>query len=181
MCFCHTNFSLTNEFFLHNLFPLSIPSQTGICLSFPQTSPPCSGKEGSVDRNISQQPDESHRKYQYYPQPCIDQILSHLSLPGHCKERRDCVQGCEATGHPHTHGDIWGVPEENSPHHRWLHPQLAPAWPDWSRGSGGGGIIFTGDRHDVQLWICWINIHCCLRCINPGVTAHRRVIYSCDI
>lgn len=106
-----------------------------------------------------------------------DQLFSRLSLPGHREERWDCVQGCKATGHPHPHGDVWRVPEENSPHHRRLHPQLAPTGPDWSRGYGGGGVIVTGDQHDAQLWICWIYIHCGLRCINT----HRCVICSCDI
>ncbi|XP_031731230.1 histone deacetylase 11 isoform X2 [Anarrhichthys ocellatus] len=80
------------------------------------------------------------------------QISSRPSLPGHHKERRDRVQGRQETGHPHTHGDVWGVPEANRPHHRRLHPQLAPPGPDWSRGPGGGGliiIIIAGDQHDV--------------------------------
>ena len=102
---------------------------------------------------------------------------SFFSLPGNREKRWDCFQGCPPTGHPHTHGDIRGIPEENSPHHCWLHPQLAPAGSDWSRGTRRGGIIITCDQHDGQLWICWIKIHCCLRHIYPN----RCVSDSCDI
>ncbi|KAK5913154.1 hypothetical protein CesoFtcFv8_002964 [Champsocephalus esox] len=61
-----------------------------------------------------------------------------------------------------------GVPEENRPHHRRLHPQPASGGPDWSRGSGGGGVIVSGGQHDEQQWIYWVNIHCCLRCNNSA-------------
>lgn len=37
-----------------------------------QASPPSSGEEGSIDRNVSQQFHRIHRNYEYYPKPWID-------------------------------------------------------------------------------------------------------------
>ena len=103
------------------------------------------------------------------------------SSSGHRQERWDCVQGCKASRDPDPHGDIGGVPEENRPHHRWLHPQPASGGPDWSRGSGGGGVIVYGDQHDEQLWIYWVNIHCCLRCTNPATNTNMCFLCRCNM
>lgn len=171
----------------HELFPFSVSRQVGECvfLCSPshmcpperlstllwnreiqeqsvlfQASPPSSWDEGSVDRNVSQKLLRSSEASE-----AVDKLTDCLSssLPGHCKERWDCVQGCEETRHPHTHGNIRGIPEKNSPHHRRLHSQLAPAGLDWCRSYGGGGIIVTSGQYDGQLWTCRIHNDCCLR------------------